>query len=315
MSWCLQWSHVAWHRAGGVDLAGSDGRRARYAWLRPLELLWVDRTLESGQDSGQLRGRRSVERWRKAGRQEPNFAMSPDQFRRYRQVGIYGAYRVVLRTVPGLTMGDGWTLANAGSQLASLVNDGLPRDARLKQKNFENGTKWGRWRNGDEARYWVERGWPAWVKTGGFLPTPNDAISKRLPEEERRLLESVLFGAESIRRVTAVVLANAKGARSHADLCDALATRVCLRRSSNPGCSRCFLRLRAWPTQGCTPCADSGSKSTTMALSRRPPSISLPARKNFRADSTWFARLEPRGCACRKGVCSRTTTLSRDLQK
>ena len=223
LSWCLQWSHVAWHRAGGVDLAGSDGRRARYAWLRPLELLWVDRTLESGQDSGQLRGRRSVERWRKAGRQEPNFAMSPDQFRRYRQVGIYGAYRVVLRTVPGLTMGDGWTLANAGSQLASLVNDGLPRDARLKQKNFENGTKWGRWRNGDEARYWVERGWPAWVKTGGFLPTPNDAISKRLPEEERRLLESVLFGAESIRRVTAVILANAKGARSHADLCDALA--------------------------------------------------------------------------------------------
>jgi hypothetical protein len=45
LSWCLQWSHVAWRSAGGGDLARRDDQRARYAWLRPLELLWVDRTL------------------------------------------------------------------------------------------------------------------------------------------------------------------------------------------------------------------------------------------------------------------------------
>src|SRR5574337_1696143 len=109
LSWCLKWSHVVWSNAGGGDLSRRDDQRARYAWLRPLELLWVDRTLESGQTTGQLRGRRSIERWRKANRQLPNFAMSPDQFRRYRQIGTYGAYRVVPRTVPGLTTGDGWT--------------------------------------------------------------------------------------------------------------------------------------------------------------------------------------------------------------
>jgi hypothetical protein len=73
----------------------------------------VDRTLNSGQITGQLRGRRSVERWRKADRQLPDFSMSPDQFRRYRQVGMYGAYRVVLRTIPGLTTDEG--SSNRGS--------------------------------------------------------------------------------------------------------------------------------------------------------------------------------------------------------
>ncbi len=130
LSWCLKWSHVAWRSAGGGDLTQRDEQRQRYAWLRPLELLWVDRTLESGQVTGQLRGRRSIERWRKADRKIPSFAMSPDQFRRYRQVGMYGAYRVVLRTSPGLTTGDGWTPAATGLDLADLVNQSLPRAVR-----------------------------------------------------------------------------------------------------------------------------------------------------------------------------------------
>lgn len=235
LSWCLEWSHVAWQNAGGGDLSRRDVQRARYAWLRPLELLWVDRTLESGQTTGQLRGRRSVERWRKADRQLPNFAMSPDQFRRYRQVGTYGAYRVVLRRVPGLTTGDGWTPADTALRLANLVNNSLPRDVRLKREFFENGTKWGHWRDGNEALYWVKHGWPAaWEKSGGFLPTPDAAISKRLPEEERRLLEPVLFSAESIRRVTADVLASAKEAKSHADLCETLANSSVLTKKLEP---------------------------------------------------------------------------------
>jgi hypothetical protein len=225
LSWCLKWSHIAWQNAGGGDLARRDVQRARYAWLRPLELLWVDRTLESRQTSGQLRGRRSLDRWRKDGRKLTNFAMSPDQFRRYRQVGTYGAYRVVFRTAPGLTTGDGWTPDATALRLAELVNDNLPAVARLTQEHFESGTKWRDWTD-DEASYWVKRGWPAaWEQAGkGLLPTPDDKIASLLPEQERGLLKPVLFGDDSVRRLTAETLASAKGARSHHELCDALAS-------------------------------------------------------------------------------------------
>jgi hypothetical protein len=231
LSWCLKWSHVAWKSAGGSDLSRRDDQRARYAWLRPLELLWVDRTLESGQTTGQLRGRRSIERWRREDRRLRNFAMSPEQFRRYRQAGMYGAYRVVLRKVPLLTTDNGWTPDAIGLALADLVNDRLPRDARLRQEHFENGTKWGVWSNGNEARYWEEHGWQAsWSQVGGFLPTPDDALGKQLPEQERRLLAPTLFAIDTTRRVTAEVLASAKSARSHADLCEALANSSSLAR-------------------------------------------------------------------------------------
>jgi hypothetical protein len=237
ISWCLQWSHVAWRNAGGGDLSRRDGQRTRYAWLRPLELLWVARTLASEQKTGQLRGRRSVKKWRdgiEEGRWLPNFAMSPDQFRRYRQVGTYGAYRVVLRTVPGLTTGDGWTPSETALNLAGLVNDSLPRAARLKQEHFENGTKWGVWNQERHAEYWLKQGWTEWDTTGGFLPTPDDAIRKRLPEEERKLLEPAIFASASTRRVTAEVLAGAKTAKTHAELCDALAASTALAAKIEP---------------------------------------------------------------------------------
>jgi hypothetical protein len=236
LSWCLKWSHVAWQKANGGDLTKRDAQRARYAWLRPMELLWLDRTLASGQTTGQLRGRRSIERWIESERQLPNFAMSPDQFRRYRQIGMYGTYRVLLRTVPELTTnGDGWTPTATAHALANLVNKSLPRNVQLKPGQFENGIKWGHWSNGNEARFWVERGWrTAWETVGGFLPTPANNIHERLPIEERRLIEPVLFGANSIRRVTAEVLASAKQARTHADLCDVLANSNALKKKIEP---------------------------------------------------------------------------------
>lgn len=233
LSWCLKWSHIAWHKAGGGDLARRDDQRARYPWLRPLELQWVDRTLEFGQTTGQLRGRRSLERWRKADRKLPNFAMSTDQFRRYRQVGTYGAYRVVFRTVSGLTTGDGWTPDVTALKLADLVNHRLPREAQLKEEHFENRTR--RWRD-QEARFWIERGWREWRTKAdhGFLPTPNDAVRQPLPKDERSILEPALFGAGSVRRVTAEVLAGAKGAQSHPELCDALANSTALAKKLEP---------------------------------------------------------------------------------
>ncbi len=239
LSWCLRWSHIAWRNAGGGDLSRRDDQRARYAWLRPLELLWIARTLTSQQTTGQLRGRRSVKRWLDAiaeGRRLPDdFAMSPDQFRRYRQAGTYGAYRVVFRTIAGLTTGDGWTPEGTALRLADLMNDALPRGAQLREEHFENRTKWGHWSDGGEARYWVESGWRGALDTlGGVLPTTDGAVRERLPEDERRLLEAALFGANSVRRTTAEVLASASGARSHPELCDALAESATLARAIEP---------------------------------------------------------------------------------
>jgi hypothetical protein len=162
--------------------------------------------------------------------------MSPDQFRRYRQVGTYGAYRVVFRTVPGLTEGgDGWTPTGIAHKLAELANDSLPREARLMDEHFEKRMQWGRWSGGNEARYWLERGWPASRETiGGLQPTADADARERLPEKERYLIESALFNAGSTRRITAEVLAKAKGASSHADLCNALANSSVLLKTLGP---------------------------------------------------------------------------------
>jgi hypothetical protein len=185
----------------------------------------VDRTLESGQNTGQLRGRRSVERWRNAARGLPNFAMSQDQFRRYRQIGTYGGYRVVLRAIPGLTTGDGWTPGDTGIKLARLVNDSLPGAARLKKEDFESGIHWGHWDKEKHAEYWTKQGWAEWKQSPkrGVLPTSEVAIRSALPQEERSLLTPALFAVDTTRRITAKVLANAKSARSHAELCQLLA--------------------------------------------------------------------------------------------
>ena len=237
LSWCLKWSDRAWQKAGGCDLSSRKGQQARYAWLQPLELLWVDRALESGQCTGervtsQLPGRRSIERWRNNGslvdgEGEFRFGMNDMQFARYRQTGAYGAYRVVFRTVDDLTMmHDGWTPGPLAHQLAERVNNSLARDMRLTEKDFEK-TRWGRWQN-QEARYWADMKsgrWKSWRSepVHGFLPTSKESIAKL---EESELLSTALFAAGTAfgrrRRATAVVLAGAK-ADSHAGLVDVLA--------------------------------------------------------------------------------------------
>ena len=250
LSWCLKWSDLAWRKAGNGDPISREEQSARYKWLRPLELLWVARALESGQSTGWLPGLRSVEPWRKegcripAGEGEFRFGMTDKQFSRYRQTGAYGAYRVLFRTVEGLTKGDGWTPGAIAEQLAKLVNDSLASDnpatdARLTEKDFEKTTRWSLWKN-QEARYWADPAngrWKNWRENleSGFLPTPRDAVNRL---KEGSLLAKVLFGAGAagfMRRATAEVLASAK-ADSHAGLVDALASSDTLAKMlSTPG--------------------------------------------------------------------------------
>ncbi len=230
LSWSLKWSQSAWQSAGNSDLSSREGQRERYAWLRPLELLWVARTLaskkadQSSEITGQLRGRRSIERWREDHR--PDFSMTREQQARYRQIGTYGGYRVVLRNMPGLTKGgDGWTLDDTGLKLARLVNESLPPAARLSDERFERHTRWKHWSAGKHSEYWTKHGWADWNKSAsrGLLPTANGDLRKKLTNtDERFLLAEALFDEESNRSLTAYVLAHANG-KTHSDLCDALA--------------------------------------------------------------------------------------------
>jgi hypothetical protein len=225
LSWCLYWSQVVWEKAGGGELSGRDAQQKRYAWLRPLELLWVARSLKSGQRTGQLRGRRSVEKWINSNCKSSTFSMSSDQFSRYRQIGNYGAYRVIFRSIDGLTIDrDGWRPDNTAKKLAQLVNLSLPKNIQLEEKIFDVRRQWSSW-NGKEARYWIEHGWPKALEEPiiGLLPTSNEDIGKRLGDDEGNLLKQALFPADSIRCITAKVLSQSSNASSHANLCEELA--------------------------------------------------------------------------------------------
>ncbi len=108
LAWCLVRSQDVFHASGGRSVVTREEQRARYAWLRPLELMWVARTIALADDWGDrwLAGQRSVRPWYEYDNRVPNrFGMSVDQFRSYRQTGMYGAYRVVFRKWPGMTLG------------------------------------------------------------------------------------------------------------------------------------------------------------------------------------------------------------------
>ncbi len=233
LSWCLKWSHKAWTQASGGDLTGREGQRQRYAWLRPLELLWIARSLTLDRElAAQLRGRRSVTRWLKDEEQADRFSMSDDQFRRYRQTGTYGAYRTIFRGVPGLTLGekrsDGWTPSKGVNDLATYVDECLPRPSRIKDSLFESGNKWACWKDKEE-HWWREKGWPGWDSSSKphFLPTPIQTAD-RLPTDERTLLKALLFSKDSRRRLVVEVLAGARKVSSHSELCDVLVSAPAL---------------------------------------------------------------------------------------
>ena len=225
LGWSLRASHSVWAAAGGGNLRSREGQRQRYAWLRPLELLWVTWTLQL--DDGvarQLPGRRSVTRWLDEGCREPRFAMSADQFRRYRQTGIYGAYRTLLRSAPGLTgtdgLGDGWSPGPVAESLFEYVNSRMPKGLRFRNASLE-GSKWGNWFD-QEENWWFSRGWRESAEPGTRLaPTPHE-VRERLPDDERKLLAPSIFPRNHRREVVARVLAQVGPGMNHAQLCDHL---------------------------------------------------------------------------------------------
>lgn len=165
LGWCLASIHRV--RPDLMQLSETE----RYRWLRPLELLWVREGLRSfGEEKGtgaQLPGRRSLaDQIDEPLREWPrNFGLSPLAWRRYRQTGPYGAYRILIRSLRGFTTredgdaGDGWwcgPLARIlADDLATNLGFSQPPEASAKRDPEWFWREWwpGRWRN-ERTPWW-----------------------------------------------------------------------------------------------------------------------------------------------------------------
>jgi hypothetical protein len=237
LAWALARSQDVFHASGGHSVATRSKQGARYAWLRPLELIWVARTLALAQDwrHRPLPGRRSVGPWYeqyKDGHSAERFSMSADQFRAYRQTGVYGGYRVAFRKWPGMTAaGDGWTPDTQTNRLAEWLDArlgparpswplhaGHGDDHALSTRSAKLGL-------GQECRWWLQH-WGNFGESGrhvdeNTLPRRRDE-TEILPEVE--LLKPLIFGSDpggTRRRQVAVEIARSR-AENHIGICEHL---------------------------------------------------------------------------------------------
>jgi hypothetical protein len=238
LAWSLVRSHAV-YRTGlqNTELNSSDLRQ-RYAWLRPLELQWVARTItldEDGWRSRGLPGRRSVSAaMRVDSRKMPlRFGMTPAQYQRYRQTGAYGAYRVAFRKWEGLTQGgDGWTPATACIKLASWLDAKLGPTVRPgwslngDSESTALSSRSIRAHVAKEDQWWIAN-WPNYLtpsrsRSEELLPSFRNEVSK-LPEAT--LLEPLVFGLDpSGQRRRKVVREMSRAVTdSHQGCCEALA--------------------------------------------------------------------------------------------
>lgn len=234
LAWCLARSQEVFHAAGGRSVRSRADQQARYGWLRPLELMWVARTIELANDwkARSLAGQRRVVPWYRDGMRSERFGMSLDQFRAYRQTGMYGGYRLAFRKWPGMTGGgDGWTPGPRTNQLARWL-DGKLGAARpswpLHQADDHEDSPLARapiLGRRDKHDWWL-RHWKQFAENGrncddNTLPRRRDDFGE-LPEAG--VLRPAVFGddADGKRRiVVAKELARAEAA-DHADICEHL---------------------------------------------------------------------------------------------
>ncbi len=207
LAWCLARSHEAFHASGGRGVGTRTQQRERYAWLRPLELIWVARTINLADDwrKRPLAGQRRVQPWWVHGRREERFGMSVDQFRAYRQTGLYGGYRLAFRKWPHMTVrGNGWTPGPSTNALAKWL-DGKLGGARpgwsLHAGDGDDDSVSSRSAkvSADAPHRWWLRKWPE------FEHRSREADEKTLPRRiddftdlaEAHLLRPLIFGTES----------------------------------------------------------------------------------------------------------------------
>lgn len=219
LSWALVHSERAWKKAGGAELVTAQEREHRYTWLLPLELLWVKRSLLCGGEGYQALqwpGYRSLRQWSGS---EPDFGMTERQRRNHRQLGAYGAYRVLLRTARFTQGDDGWTPDEHVRCLADYV------DGQLEMDDAQ--PRWTKRPNRDASQWWLQTGWREWRGSGSarspIVLTPSTSI-KKLSADERRILAPALFDDE-VRARTATAIDRSE-ASDYVVLCSELAASL-----------------------------------------------------------------------------------------
>lgn len=233
LAWCLARSQEVFHASGGRSVVTRAQQGERYAWLRPLELMWIARTIALAEDwrDRTLAGQRRVRPWYEIyGKATDRFGMSADQFRAYRQTGMYGGYRLVFRTWPGMTvLGDGWTPGPATNQLAKWLDDKLGKAARPAwrlhagaEDDSQVSSKSAKHGRGDECEWWCKK-WSTFDK-GGASSEYNTLPRRKtdfaiLPEAS--LLKPLVFGDDPHgKQRTAVAKEVQKAAaETHLEIC------------------------------------------------------------------------------------------------
>jgi hypothetical protein len=225
LAWCLVQSQQIFHASGGRSVNTRKEQNERYAWLRPLELMWVARTItlleKEDWKQRSLAGQRRVAPW--INKQSiVRFGMSPEQFRAYRQTGTYGGYRRAFRKWPGMTAGDGWTPGPKTMALAKWL------DAKLKGAQLKFGDDLGRSAKtgrGKECSWWLNH-WKEFAQSGkdaevNTLPRQKNDFTV-LPEAE--ILKPIIFGDDprGQKRVKVVRAIQKSVATNHLELCQYL---------------------------------------------------------------------------------------------
>jgi len=245
LAWSLVRSQQAFQASGGRSVETRKEQTQRYAWLRPLELLWVARTISllktDTEDWKQrpLSGRRRVAPWVNGNMKADRFGMTPKQFQAYRQTGPYGGYRRAFRKWPGLTTGDGWTPGPQSVALARWLDDKL-KGARLQlAEDVSRSAKMARNKEGrdSENKWWLEH-WQTFDQAGkaaelNTLPRQRGDFSELA---EAVLLKPLIFGQDAAgdKRLTIVQSIAKSGATDHVSLCQYLSQHF----SSDPTIAR-----------------------------------------------------------------------------
>jgi len=202
---------------GEVGLAR---QRAIYEWIRPLELMWVERAVRTLRDRKlldrrQLPGRNALLKFVEANGNGDLFGMSDDQFSRYRFTGPHGAYRSLLGRLAGMTVdGDGHRPGPLARRLAKLVAAHAPlihHPRRRKGRKPSPVAYWSdAWRGCHTRLQELER----------WLPGRWDS-KPTLFAKERHIIEAALFdgAGDSERRRTVAEAAVRSEAATHAELC------------------------------------------------------------------------------------------------
>ena len=238
LAWCLTRSNDVSHVVAPGSTSAREAQERRYAWLRPLELMWVARTIHQAKNwrARPLNGMRRVRRWVQDDDQKPpTFGMTLDQYSRYRQTGMYGGYRRAFRKLDGLTVhGDGWTPGKTSIALATWLDGklGLARPGWELGSDMETIDRFSS-RSisrfvGREDKWWLEH-WGEFLTAsrGSDMNTLPRTRGEHSPLPEARLLQPLLFGgsqgAPGFHRSAVAQCLSHADVVSHSEACEALA--------------------------------------------------------------------------------------------